>query len=110
MIDEEQLQSILSKLDTDQRALFAEASMGEIAKDFVASPIGEYLIGCAMQEIALGHQKLKTVSPWRRRRIRDIQNEIWRGEKFIEWLRDLVIAGAQAGQTLEREEADGHES
>lgn len=85
------------------KELLAEAIIGQDAEDFINSDIGQYLIGCAEQESLLAIDKLKTVYPWRRRRITELQNEIWRAESFKSWLAELVIKGRQAYQQLEEE-------
>lgn len=86
------------------KELYAQAVMGKQAEEFIASDIGQYLIGCAEQEIAQAHDQLKRVAPWRTRRIRDLQNEIWRAESFQSWLAELVISGKQSLQAIEADE------
>lgn len=81
--------------------LYAEGIMGRDAEDFIQGDLGQYLIGCAEQEIKIATDALKRVHPWRTRRIRELQNEIWRAESFQTWLSELVIRGRQAVQQLE---------
>lgn len=81
--------------------LYAEGIMGRDAEEFIQSDLGQYLIGCAEQEIKAATDVLKRVHPWRTRRIRELQNEIWRAESFQSWLSELVIRGRQAVQQLE---------
>lgn len=83
------------------KELFAEAMLGKDAEEFIHSDIGQYVIGCAEQEISEASDQLKRVHPWRTRRIRELQNEIWRAESFQTWLSELVIRGRQAVQQLE---------
>ena len=54
---------------SDNAELYAEAMLGQDVESFLASDIGRYLIGRADQESAEAVDKLKTVFPWRRRRI-----------------------------------------
>jgi len=85
------------------KELIAEAMMGRDAEEFIQSDIGQYLIGCADQEIDYATSQLKRVSPWRRRRIIDLQNQIYRAESFQSWLGELVIKGKQAFQQLDED-------
>ena len=82
--------------------LYAEGIMGRDAEDFIQGDLGQYLIGCAEQEIKTATDALKKVHPWRTRRIRELQNEIWRAESFQSWLSELVIRGRQAVGIVER--------
>lgn len=83
--------------------LWAEAVLGKEAQEFLESDIGRYMIGRCDQEIAEAQEKLASVSPWRRNRIRQLQNEVWRGRQFKTWLVDLVEAGSQAEAVLDGE-------
>ena len=83
--------------------LLADAILGKDAEDFVQSEIGKYLIGCAEQETLDAITQLKKVYPWRRRKITELQNKIWRAESFQTWLAELIISGKQATQQLEEE-------
>ena len=88
-------------MSDDNKELFAEAMMGRDAEDFIQSDIGRYIIGCAEQEAQEAMQQLKTVSSWRRRRIIELQNKIYRAESIQSWLAELVIKGTQAIQQLD---------
>lgn len=98
------LQELIAKLDPESRTLFAEAALGRDAKEFFHTDLGRYLIGCAQQEYAAAMAKLKTVAWWRRRKILELQNQAWRAEHFMVWLRDLVIRGKAAEIALEDRE------
>lgn len=81
--------------------LFAEAVLGKDAEEFIASDLGRYLIGQADMEIEEAQEVLCKVSPWRTRRIRELQNQIWRAQSFKGWLLEMVTAGKAAVQVLE---------
>lgn len=83
--------------------LFAEAIIGRDAEDFIQSEIGQYILGCAEQEANDAMDQLKRVYPWRRRKITELQNKIWRAESMQSWLAELVIAGKQAVQQLDED-------
>ena len=95
----------INALGPTERTMFSEAAMGRDAQEFLKTDIGRYLIGCAKQEADDAMHDLKTVHPWRRRRITELQNKIWRAESFRGWLADLILQGKAAEHTLdEREE------
>lgn len=86
------------------KELFAEAIIGRDAEEFVQSDIGQYIIGCAEQEANEAMDQLKHVLPWRKRKITELQNKIWRAESLQSWLAELIIKGKQATQQLESED------
>jgi hypothetical protein len=100
------LQELIAKLDPESRTFFVEAALGRDAREFFDTDLGRYLVGCAQQEYALAVTKLKTVPWWRRRRILQLQNEAWRAENFMVWLRDLIIKGKAAELALEDREEE----
>ena len=102
--EREELQQMLANLSPDSFSFFMEAQLGREAKEFYASDIGRYLVGCAQQEYAAASAKLKTTHFWRWRRIVQLQNEMWRAEQFMVWLRDLIIRGKAAENALEERE------
>lgn len=99
-----ELQQLIAQLDPESRTFFAEAGLGRDAKEFFETDLGRYMVGCAQQEYAAAMAKLKTVAWWRRRRIMQLQNEAWRAEQFMVWLRDLIIKGKAAEMALEEQE------
>lgn len=84
-------------------ALLAEAALGRDAEDFLAGEIGRYILGRCEQEIADAHERLACISPWRRDRIRQLQNEVWRAQSVKAWLAELIVAGRQAAAVLDDE-------
>lgn len=81
--------------------LMAEASLGLDAQDFLSSELGRFMVGRCDQEIAEASEKLATVSTWRRNRIQQLQNQIWRAQSLKGWLVELVISGRQAEALLD---------
>lgn len=102
--EREELQQMLSSLDPASYSFFTEASIGREAKEFFHSDLGRYMVGCAQQEYSIASAKLKTTHFWRWRRIVQLQNEMWRAEQFMVWLRDLIIRGKAAENALEERE------
>ncbi len=83
------------------RELVAAAMMGQDAEDFVKSNIGGYLVGCAEQEKEEALVALARVLPWRRRKIQELQNRVWRADSFLQWISELILTGRQAIDTLD---------
>jgi len=83
--------------------LLAEAALGRDAEEFIASDIGRYILGRCDMEIEEASEKLSVVSPWRRNRIRQLQNEIWRAKSVKSWLAELITIGKQAESVLDED-------
>ena len=103
MSDDEDIQAHIESLNPEARVLFAEAVLGKDAVDFMATELGRYVVGCAQEEIKDAYTSLKKTSPWRIFRIQELQNEIWRAEKLLAWLQDLIVSGKRATQILDQE-------
>lgn len=102
--EREELQQMLSSLDPESFSFFTEAQIGREAKEFFLSDLGRYMVGCAQQEYAAASANLKKTHFWRWKRIIQLQNEMWRAENFMVWLRDLIIRGKAAENALEDRE------
>lgn len=81
--------------------LLAEAILGRDADDFLSSELGRFIAGRCEQEITEAQALLSEVSPWRRNRIRELQNRVWRARNMRQWLVELVNAGRMAEQQLD---------
>lgn len=84
--------------------LLAEAILGRDAEEFLSTELGRYITGRCEQEIAEAQELLNRVSPWRRRRIQDLQNQIYRAQSLREWVAELVSNGRQAEAALSEQE------
>jgi hypothetical protein len=100
------LQELIDQLDPNSRTFYAEALIGKDAQEFFSSDLGRYMLGCAKQDMEDAYVKLKTVSPWRWRRVRELQNQVVVAERFILYIRDLILRGKAAELALE-ERDDG---
>ena len=80
------------------------AVFGKVVENFLNTELGKYLVGRAEREVEEAIDQLKSVAPWRRRRITELQNEIKNGERFQAWLADAIIEGQQALKTIEGDE------
>ena len=83
------------------------AAFGREVDIFLRSDIGDFLVKRSEEEITEAVQALKTVHPWRRRRIQELQNKIAVAERFQLWLADAIADGQTAMQQLEEDHADG---
>jgi hypothetical protein len=98
------LEQELGELDLQSATLFAEAALGVDARHFLSSDLGRFMVGCARQDYETALQKLKTTPAWRWRRIRDLQFDMWKAEKFCEYLKELMVQGKQAERLLQESE------
>lgn len=87
-----------------EAALRAEAILGQDAEAFMKTDLYRFMVARADAEEAEAAESLAAVSPWRRRRIQDLQARIWRARSFRGWLDELVVIGDQALQQLEAAE------
>jgi uncharacterized protein YdaU (DUF1376 family) len=83
--------------------LMAEAVLGRDAEEFLSTELGRYITGRCDQEIAEAQDALGRVSPWRRRRIQALQNEIWRAQSMKGWLAELITNGKAAEAAMEEQ-------
>jgi hypothetical protein len=85
----------------EREVLYAEAVLGRDAEEFLAGDLGRYMVGRAQMEEREAVEALARVWPWRRRRIQQLQNQLWRARSFRAWLAELVNSGNQAEDQLE---------
>jgi hypothetical protein len=78
------------------KTLLEQGALGAEAQDFLDSPLGRIVLAQARSEAVEALSKLRTVLPWRRRKITELQNAVWRAEAFESWLRGIVATGRQA--------------
>jgi hypothetical protein len=81
----------------------AEAVLGRDAEEFLATDIGRYIVGRCEQDIAEAQDQLSRVSPWRKKRIQELQNQVWRAQSVRGWIGELVADGGAAEAALEEQ-------
>jgi hypothetical protein len=87
--------------EAEQHNLLMEtAILGKQADMFLRSDVGQYLLARAEEKAKLYYEGLKKVSPWRTRRIKDLQNEIWKCESFRTWLVEAINEGRYAEEEM----------
>jgi hypothetical protein len=80
----------------NQDELIAQAEIGEEGRKFVESDLGRTLLGLADQERQAALEDLAKVNPRDELRILELQLNAKFGEKFREWLFDLIADGDNA--------------
>lgn len=86
------------------KVLYAEAILGKDAEEFLKTDLGRYMLARAEEEEREALDALATVFPWRRRKIQQLQSQLWRARSFTGWLGEMIISGKQALQQLESTE------
>lgn len=86
--------------------LLAEAVLGRDAEEFVASELGRFILGRCDVEITDAMDELSRVWSWRRRRIQELQNRIWRARSMKQWIVELVSNGRAAEAALNETEEE----
>jgi len=88
-------------MPSETETLFAEAMLGKDAEEFLKTDVGRYLAARADEEEREALEALSRVSPWRRRRISQLQAQVWRAQSFRGWLGEMIVTGRQALQQLD---------
>jgi hypothetical protein len=81
---------------TSEAELIAQAEIGEEGRKFLESDLGKTLLGLADQERQLALEDLAKVTPTDSVKIAELQLQAKFGEKFREWLFDLISDGDNA--------------
>jgi len=101
---DEELQEQLLELDPTTRTLIVEVDLGDQAREFLRGDLGRHLVGCLQQELDEAQAQLNKTASWRRRKIQDLQNRVWRSQFMMAWLRDLILSGKAADGALKETE------
>lgn len=86
----------------------AEMLIGDDARRFLDGDVGRTVLGMAQQEKEGALLELATVDPDDTKRIRYLQNVIWRVDSFASWLAELIERGAQVEKILLHEANEGN--
>jgi len=93
--------------DAREERLVREAAIGKDVHEWLSSHIGEFVIGAAIQDQQAIEEKLSRLrpnTPWRRRKISELQNEHQAIEMAIGWLCEAVQIGLMAERELQQPE------
>jgi hypothetical protein len=81
---------------TEDEENLAEAELGEAARAFVQSDLGKCVIGMARQDAEAALAKLSTVDPNDSLKIVELQREAAFGNRFEQYLSELIHRGDNA--------------
>lgn len=84
--------------------LIKVAVIGEQARQFLQTDLGDYLLKRAQSQIESATDELKRVSPrwmWGRKKIERLQGQIAVAENTINWLAEAITEGDAATKILE---------
>jgi len=97
--------SQINFINDQERIYFAEAHLGEQARDFLLSPVGRYLHGRAKQVVDLGKDTLALIedptTPEGVKLWKKTKQEMANAECFITWLAEAMVNGDNAAKQLE---------
>lgn len=88
----------------ENKLLKARIELGEDVEAFVRSKLGEAIIAIAEGQANSAYNELARIAPWRKRRIMQLQTQIWRAESFQQWLAEIITEGRNSLELLEGEE------
>lgn len=89
--------------DAREESLVRQAALGEDALSWLESPVGRFVCGAAVQdqrEIEILLPTIRPNTPWRRRRIVDLQQKHEAITLAIGWITEQVTLGAAAKREL----------
>ena len=85
----------------DDQELLQRAEFGRQVELFWSSRIGEYLADRIRDVYTTAIEELKTVDPEDSKRIRILQNEVFKATSVEQWLSDVVLDGLKSLEILE---------
>ena len=94
----------LEFIDRTEQEYFAQAKLGEDVREFLVSPVGRYLHGCAKQEVGRYRDELEQCNPdsiFGRRKMRRLQKNAKAARYFMIWCAEAIQVGDMAYQQLE---------
>lgn len=77
--------------------------VGMEAEDFVNSQLGQKVIELARREVDAAALEMREVDLKDDKKLRDIQNRIWRATQFEGWLEEIITEGKEAFKQLKGE-------
>lgn len=88
---------------TQEEELQDKALAGSEAEDFVNGPVGQKVIELARLEVDAAALEMRDVDLKDEKKLREIQNRIWRATQFEGWLEEIIVAGREAYKQLKGE-------
>ena len=77
------------------------AILGQAAEDFVFSQLGQKMIELARGEADAAMLEMRDADLGDLKKLREIQNRIWRATQFESWLHEISVAGREAYKQLQ---------
>lgn len=84
--------------------LFAQADLGEQAREFLTTDLGKYLAGCAEQQINDCSRELLKVCPTNTDKIQLLQSKAQTASNFLVWINEAIDMGSVAYQQITQTE------
>lgn len=98
--------------DNNQEVKAAEA-IGDQARAFIDSELGQYLNGCMKQDVELAKHELLVIDAWKFMSLIELQTAISRIQDKVnhaislqEYLDQAIVSGEQASHQLEQQDDD----
>ena len=88
------------------KELEAEALMGDEARRFLDGDLGKVLKGIAEQEVKKAILEFEEIDLTEEKKVRDLQNRIWRASRFTGWMEELVERGDEALRVLQQQKQE----
>lgn len=86
------------------KEVIAQALIGDDAEGWMSSDLGRTILGMAEQEVLKAALEIPNVDVKDEKKIREIQNRIWRATQFPDWLRELMHNGREVLQAYKQQQ------
>lgn len=84
--------------------LIAAAEIGDEAKSFMESQLGQVMLGMAKQDAQIAMETLSQVDCTDSKKIRVLQNTVYLANTFEQWLNELFSKGENALAAFKQQE------
>jgi hypothetical protein len=88
---------------TTEEELTEKVLAGQEAEDFVNGRVGQKVIELARLEVDAAALDMRDVDLKDEKKLREIQNRIWRATQFEGWLEEIIVSGREAYKQLKGE-------
>ena len=69
--------------------------LGDDAETFVTSDLGQKVIELSRRDVDAAALELIDVDPEDKKKVREIQNRIWRATQFEAWLKEIITTARE---------------
>jgi hypothetical protein len=88
---------------TPEEELTEKVIAGQDAEDFVHGRVGQKVIELARREVDAAALDMRDVDLKDEKKLREIQNRIWRATQFEAWLEEIIVEGKESYKQLKGE-------